>query len=646
MQSPRIRRTRLQAEKEFTIVQERFTGMLKGAIPLTEIGRTKSYRNINFIDFDEYSMVRPGSRLMVSSKPSGTLNASLDHKKAGYVVKLYSSTVYRIDKILKNWTEVVNCSGGTPGGESDLIELEDDAILCAGDMFRIKVSETIPYMYQVNVARPSALLENIGSYTGSEYLYRYLHSFARIEGTGNRNRLSSGAVLILETGTAKEDDVENDYAEAAWATAIGDSGDHEVYYFDVPLTAKQITHHPLYRSKNIGVGGDGNNARFFVWVDDVPACKVLQVTVSGANCTVKSGSRKWVNGDVTCTLKARIGATEYSDTIAGFTSEDVVTLDNPGNIPDGDHTVIIGDGRVMDVTQSGYILHRVSGGTSDTFVSADVGRTAFLSNGAERIILEHIDANNVRVNESATISLAVGATLQKTSGSYAFRRKWNDTVKDDGDTIGEIGLQERILSEQDDYIPLYGYTAMPDCNIGVIDSGFLVAAKRDESRYYYSNIGSKEYVLGQYRADVQIAQIPLSIRDVKVGNSIVLIFMTTRCAYINLKQFVNAGNPDYGEYVAQLAEYILFKEDNIGVIANNSIVSIGTNWMALTNEPAIRITNGYEWSKENYALDMDTGEDAVMDELLSIDHYYGVIAWYDPGPMGGYKLRYDKWEES
>lgn len=620
--------------------------MLKGAVPLTEISRTKAYRNINFIDFDEYSMVRPGSRLMVSTKPSGTLNASLDHIKAGYVVKLYSNTVYRIDKIMENWTEVVNISGGTPGGESDLIELEDDAILCAGDIFKIRISETIPYMFQVNVARPSTLLENIGTYDGSQYLYRYLHSFARIEGTGNRNRLSSSAEIVLETGTAKEDDVENDYAEAAWVTEIGGAGTHEVYYFDVPLTAKQITHLPLYRSKNIGTGGDGNNARYFVWVDDVPACKALQVTVSGANCTVKAGSVKWVEGDVTCTLKARVGATEYSDTIAGYTSEDVVTLDNPGNIPDGDHTVIIGDGRVMDVVQVGYVLHRVSGGTSDVFVAADVGRTVYLSTGVERIIVEFVDASNVRVNQSATIAFAVGATLQNSAGSYAFRRKWNDTVKDDGDTIGEIGLQERILSEQDDYIPLYGYTAMPDCDIGVVDSGFFVAGDRDTNRYYYSNIGSKEWSLGQYRADIQTAQVPLSIRDMRVGNSIVIVFMTNRCAYINLKQFVNAGNSDYGEYVAQLAEYVLFKEDNIGVIAHNSIVSIGTDWIAITNEPAVRITNGYQWSKENYAIDQNTGADAVMDELMSIDHYYGVIAWFDPGPMGGYKFRYDRWEES
>lgn len=619
--------------------------MLKGDEPPSELETTKAWRNRNWIDRGEHSDVRPGSRLVVSSKPSGTLNASFDHRKAGYVLKLYGSSVYRIDKRLENWTEVVNCSGGTPGGESRFSALGDDAILCAGPIFRVAVSESIPYMYQCNLARPSSLLTNIGTYTGAEYLYRYLTAFARIEGTGNRNRFSNGAELVLETGTAKEAGVERDYAEAAFATAIG-SGTHSIYDFEVPIAAKQVTHMPLYRSKNIGTGGDGNNARYFVWCDDVPVCKVLDVTVSGATCTIRSGSVSFVEGDVSCTLKARIGATEYSDTISAYTSGSIVTLANPGNIPDGDHTVIIGDGRVMQVTQAGFTLHRVAGGTTDVFVAADVGRTTYLASGAERIITAFIDADNVRVNVSANVSSITGATIQKSSGTYAFKRKWNDTVKDDGDTIGEVGLQERMLSQQPEYIPLYGYTAIPDSNVGIIDSGFFVAAERDESRYYYSNIGSKEWSIGQYRADVQTAKLPLSIREMLVGNGVVCVFMTTRCAWISLKQFSNAGNPDVGEFVAQLAEYTLFKEDRIGVIAHNSIASVGNKWIALTSEPAIRLTNGSEWEPENLAIDQQTGSGAVMDELMRIDHYYGVIGWYAPGPYGGYKLQYDKWVES
>lgn len=645
MQSPRRQISRVEAQREFMIRQEKFTGMLKGDEPPSELETTKSWRNRNWIDRGEHADVRAGSRLVVSSKPSGTLNASFDHRKAGYVLKLYSSTVYRLDKRLENWIEIVNCSGGTPGGESRFSALGDDAILCSGDIFRIAVSEAIPYMYQCNLARPSALLTNIGTYTGAEYLYRYLTAFARIEGSGNRNRFSDGAELVLETGTAKEAGVERDYAEAAFATEIG-SGTHSIYHFQVPFAAKQVTHMPLYRSKNIGVDGDGNNARYFTWVDDVPACKVLDVTVSGATCTIRSGSVGFVEGDVSCTLKARSGATEYSDTISAYTSSSEVTLATPGNIPDGDHTVIIGDGRVMMVTQAGYTLHRVTGGTSDVFVAADVGRTIYLSSGVERIITAFIDANNVRVNVNASISAVTGATLQKSSGEYAFKRKWNDTVKDDGDTIGEIGLQERVLSSQPEYIPLYGYTAMGDCDVGIIDSGFFVATDRDSSRYYYSNIGSKEWSIGQYRADVQTAKLPLSVRELLVGNGVVCIFMTTRCAWLNLKQFSNAGNPDVGEFIAQLAEYTLFKEDNIGVIAHNSIDSVGGQWIALTNEPAIRITNGFEWGAENMAIDPNTGSGAVMDEIMRIDHYYGVIGWYTPGPYGGYKLQYDKWVES
>jgi hypothetical protein len=574
---------------------------------------------------------------------AGIINASLDHRKHKRIVKLYGKRVYASEKILDQYNEVLNLETTDPIDQRcTIVESGDAAVLASGDIFRVVLDDSFYYMYKLSCPVPTILLTDINESVTLLYGYHYVFSFGRISGSGYRNRLTENCQLVLESGTCKNPAEEKYYSEVFFDYPIGVdlSHDHILSIFTLPIALQSITHFTLYRTKNIGVstGGTGNNSVFFIWDDDIPVAKAFQIVVNGDVATIINSIDKYSINDVGCTLRVNAAGTRTA-VIESFVSENVVNLVTGHSLNVGVENVAIGEGRVMVISQSNYLITRESG---DAFVIEDEGRTLFLQGGVEIIINRFIDADHVETPTKDTISSHV-CTIQLNTGTFAFRRKFNDSIMDDCVGIGEIGLTERILSQRDIYIPQVNFDPIPASNIVVSDSGFSIFSQRDGNDYWYSNIGYKPYIEGQYRADHQFAKLRVSIRDIRIMPATAIILCNGKTYTISLNVTIpNIGNADVGEYVQKLTE-ASEADGEIGVIYFRTIAFINASLLiAVTTEPAVRKFDGHAWSQVNYAISSN-GLPAVMEDLNKLDPNFELIGWYSH--MGGYKISAKKWEE-
>lgn len=573
---------------------------------------------------------------------AGNLRAVLDHKKQSLILKQYGRNVYVSEKILESYNQVICIDSVTPTNAVARFTAEgDNAILAASDIFRIVLDEDYYYMYRINAPLPSVIITDVNESPGIGYGYRGYYSLARIVGTGNRNRLTDNVELVWESGTSKNPDQEKQYGEYYFATAIGDdlTQNHVIEYLTCPIGVQHATHFPYYRTKNIGenTGGNGNDKAFYVWAEDVPVAKALSITVAGNVATIAGGQNEFVIGDVGCTLRSDFAGTRIG-VIDSFVSGTQVNL-AVGHTLNAADDVCLGEGRMMTITQTNRLVTRSAG---DVYVIADEGKTIYFGDGGSDVIVRWIDANNVEVAHTDT-KASMASTIQRTAGTYAFRRKWNDTILDDGDKVGEIGLNERILSQRDLYIPQFNFEPLPSADIVIVDSGFVITAKRDEVSFYYSHIGAKPYNAGMYRIEQQFGKLPVSIRDIVVMPALA-IFLSPKNTYnLNLNVPIpNVGNENIGEFIQKLVEPSEV-DGKIGVTAWQTLSYINASlFIAFTSEPGIRYFNGQSWSQRNYALE-ETGDPAVMDDLLKVDPFYGIIAWYSY--KGGYKISFSQWRK-
>jgi len=572
---------------------------------------------------------------------AGIIRASLDHNKELCIVKQYGRRVYVSNKMIEEYIEVLNLEIYDPVDiDCRLVESGSNAILAASYIYRIVLNADFYYMYRLNCPVPTTLITDVNETGVLVYGYRYVSGYGRIEGTNIRNRLTNGASLVLETGTVIDPVQEKYFGEVFFQHAIGAdlTQNHVIYYLQVPVNCQSINFHTLYRTKNIGIttGGAGNNKAFFVWADDVPVAKPMSITVAANVATIVAGQAGWVYGDVGCTLRVDAAGTR-SAVIASYISANQVNLVG-GHTLGAVENVAIGAGRVMTASQTGHMITKIAG---DDFVLNDEGRTFYWGDGGEIIIRRYIDVNNVESATSETHAAQAG-TIQLNAGDYGFRRKWNDTILDDGVAVGEIGLVERILSQRDFYIPQINYRPVPSSNIVVTGTGFTIFADRDDSDYWYSNIGYKPYIEGQYRADHQFGSLKTAIRTIEYMPSLAIIISADKVYILALNVPIpNVGNADVGEYIQKLTE-ATEAESAIGVIHYKTIAYISSSlFIAVTNEPSVRKFNGHSWSPENFAVSAN-GLPAVMDDLNKIDSSFDVIGWYSQ--MDGYKIYAYKWQ--
>lgn len=571
------------------------------------------------------------------------IGAVLDHHKEERVVKLYGRRVYVAQRNLESYEQVINLESVVPTGIGRMIENDSNVTLAAGPIFRIVLDGDFYYMYRLNASVPQIIITDVNEQAGiREHGYRYYYSCARIEGTGNRNRVTADALLVLETGTCKDENEEQQFGEVFFASAIGVdvTQDHVIGTLTLPIANQSISHYPLYRTKNFGTntGGEGVNKAYFVYADDVPVCKAFNITVVGNIATIVPGQNEFVQGDVGCTLRT-------DD--AGTRTAVIDTYTDPNNvILVGGHTLLaaeevaIGGGRVMTASQTGLLITRTA---HNTFVRADEGRTFYWGNGEVSVIRRWIDANNVEAAFPNTIA-AMAGTIQLNAGTRAFYRNWNDTIQDDGDAVGEVGLQERILSQQDLYIPLFNYRPIPLSDIVITSDGFSIFAIRDGVDYWYSNIGAKDYSEGQYRIEQQFGKLIDPVREIKVMPGMAIFITPTRTYNMNLNVPINnVGEESVGEFIQKLTEPAEVDGD-IGVIHWQTIRKVNASlFIAVTSEPAVRLFNGQSWGEVNLAIEQN-GDEAVMVDLNKMDSFYNLIAWFSY--LSGYKIRASKWEDA
>jgi len=627
---------------EFEVPKSQLTfyGMITGE-PASQISQGRSAKNINCVDYGGYSKVRPGSRLYSDSIPSGTIYGKCDHKKAGVIVWQIGGSVYVSDKEMETFTEVLNVSSSTLTGYATIVPDGDDCIIASeGGIMRVVLDGDNYYMYAVNAPIPDTLITDVAKSATKVYGYYVIYSALKINGTGNRDRAGDDEIE-WESGTCNPHTDDKEYGEVFFDTEIGadEAVNHVVGDLTLADGVNHATHFGVSRTKDIGengvsasVEGIGNQADYVVWDVDVAVAQVFVGSITGNVLTLIVGVNEFRLHDAGSVLYDAAG---NSGTIESYDSGTQVTLEAGHTLGTGDVLVAIGGGRIINGTQAGNEFTRTGG---DTFAAADVGLPVFRIDGTTAYIEAYSDANTVTLSDSRFDLIPI--TLKPTVGN--FTRKVNLITPDKPQGDGRISLNDRILSKSDLYIPRRYFDPIPSMNMLVIDSGFAILMQRDTSRYYYSQIGDKRYCLGYYRKTIQSRKIEAKARILIDSNGVTGIICSNKSYSLPLNNAVNAGRESVGEYVAMLQEPFVIHEE-IGCYHWRSLRQIRPNvWFGLTSEPAFRTFDGNGWSVPNYAVDQQSGEDAVGPEIEAIDHTYEVVAAYTP--QDGYLIWYKKYE--
>ncbi len=607
-----------------------------------------------------YSNAIAGTAITISTIGSGfkvyygEINGYYDHVESGKLVFVLGSSVYVADKELRSLTRVANTSEVRPSGVCMISSLDTDAVIFSDSgIFKVFLEGPYYYVDLINKPVPSVLITDINQVAPDTiYGYLYLYSIALLSEAGNSNRLT--AQILSESGTCQNESVK-DYGECFFTSPVGENlaNTHIIGTLTLPNAVNNITHFPLYRTRNIGelsggagtdVSSEGNRRDLFVWTADIPVAKVFMVdsTTVAADGRIKiagAATNKFTINDIGSVLRPFEG---YNYTISGFISENEVSvvLTSGSWVVGSSVEVSIGGGRTSFATQSGDSFTSYE----SLFVVSDVGKLIFLSDGSTRRVKKYVSGTNVLVVEEIDIaSNAAAFTIKPVSGN--FTRKWNDTTPDDSQGDGRVSLSDTYLlanEGSDQYVPRRFAIPIPNGNVGVIENGYMICSKRGEGKYYYSQIGDKPYTIGYYNPPIQTRKINGAISYMVVFPSKVIILSYDKTFILFLNSATNSGRTSVGEVVMELptAECIDAKR---GVRAWQTVKFKNQNLMfALTNDSAMRYFDGTSWSVEDLAL--SNGYDAVSKKFLKkADQSVSINSFYSNN--AGLKLWFRKWDE-
>lgn len=646
----RTLKNKYQAEKEITIVNNRFNGQSID-LPASKLPVGVSEKNINLIDRGSFTEGRPGSKLYTETNSpvhvTQIIYGRIQHKEKNLIISAINDDsgikIYVSDIALSYYEEVFLMKGVSFSGRVKIIEYNSDAVLvCDDGVYLLVLSDDFKYVRKMNIAVPSTLITGVVETLTEIYGHRYLISFMQRphDAPGTWDRLTEGYPPTFESGTTGIDSTGKDYGEvfftnpctpAATGNIIGEivvpcSTDSDMY---------TVTDIGIYRTKNIGentdppgtgLGGIDNNPAFAVWAKDIPVAKAFKGSQSSTTVTLTQGEIS--ADDIGCTLTWDDDDTAVITDVASSTSFTVDT-----GYTKSDQLASIGGGRMFSMFQSGNRIRITS--TADYFDSDDAGKPIFLAGGSVIWVKEYLTTIQATAAFDAEIN-EIAATMSPVSGNFS--RKYNDTVYDDGRNYNTIGLQQRIESQQQIYWPKRYFTPIPSGDIGKIDAGFLFVATRGETDWWYSQIGDKKYCLGYYRQDHQKENADTYISEIlNVGGNLT-IFFTDLTKAINPKSSIDIGNNDVGEAVFKIPQST--EVAKIGISLWKSIAFKDKIIYAITNEPAVRSFNGVSWSAENYA------SERVQKYIEAIDVDSNIEAVYIPGRFGGYHIWFSKWKDS
>jgi len=648
--SVRNPKTQRQAERSVVKKQGRFRGMLSG-IPSSDMPAGYSAKNSNLIDMGGWTEGRPGTRpYTTTALPTGQLRARCEHNRADVLVMQYGTTLYVVNKAMTVFTEVVNISGVTPADSSGtLVPRGEDAVL-ANDNGAFLVVLDDPngyyYMLRLNIPLPEHLVNDQAETASESYGYRYIYALALLDGTGVRTRQSDNAEIVLESATCRVDGQNKDYGECFYETPVGEdlTTDHVVGPFIVPKDVYEITHIPLYRTKNIGIAsggvnptveGVGNRYDLMVWVDDIPVAQAFTARLAGNTLTASIGV--FTRNMVGCALYDAQGGN--NDTIVTYLNSHQVTITGAGTIPGGDQELAIGHGRVMRASQTGTTITRLAG---DQFVASDVGKRKFWADGGESVIVSVDTVAQTAQAAWGAAHASQASTLAPTLGT--FWRLYNDTTLDDSGGTARDSLQARVDADSTYYIPRRFMRPIDNCNMVGIGGGFAVWMNRDSATYQFTQTGDKPYAIGYYRPVDQEGELEDGVRLIISAPSLMVLMAVRRTYGLQLTATLDTGRTEVGENVYSLQPPVTLDE-NVGVWFWQSVVPVGAGrFIAVTSEPGVRMWQDGRWGDVDYALDEKTGLDAIKKEYLQrVDPFYGCVATYTE--EDGYEVWFYRWEE-
>lgn len=603
-----------------------------------------------------YANAIAGTKINISTSGTGIvflgkMNGYYDHVESGKVVLVFGNNVFISEKNLRTLSRVTPVGFVRPSGINTIVSHDTDAIIFSeSGIFKVFLAGSFYYMDKINKPVPSVLITDINQVLPATiYGYLYLYSLATLDSAGNSSRLDS--VILFESGTSQNESVK-DYGECFFDTPVGVNlaNNHIIGTFTVPDDVSNITHFPLYRSRNIGeysggagtdVSSEGNRRDLLVWDADIPVAKSFVGSFNSGTgvFTIAGSNNKFTRNDIGSVLKDTAGNTR---TITVFTNDSTVTTTAlSGSWSTGTVYCFIGNGRGGQCSQSGNIITLTINAASNLSAN-DIGTLIFVSDGTTRRIKNVISTTSAEVVETGDFT-DLSVTYKPSSGNFS--RKWNDTLPDDSQGDGRISLSDMyaLANEGSDiYVPRRFAIPIPNSNLGVIENGFMIAAQRGTGRYYYSQIGDKPYTMGYYNPPYQTRKINGSINFMVVFPSKVIMMLLDKTYALILNSATNSGRSAVGEVIMELptAECIDHKR---GVKAWQTIRFKNQNLLfALTNDLAMRYFDGSSWSNED--LGFVEGKDAVSYKYLKkIDQSVGINAFYSTS--SGLKLWFRKWEE-
>lgn len=603
-----------------------------------------------------YANAIAGTKINISTSGTGIvflgkMNGYYDHVESGKVVLVFGNNVFISEKNLRTLSRVTPVGFVRPSGINTIVSHDTDAIIFSeSGIFKVFLAGSFYYMDKINKPVPSVLITDINQVLPATiYGYLYLYSLATLDSAGNSSRLDS--VILFESGTSQNESVK-DYGECFFDTPVGVNlaNNHIIGTFTVPDDVSNITHFPLYRSRNIGeysggagtdVSSEGNRRDLLVWDADIPVAKSFVGSFNSGTgvFTIAGSNNKFTRNDIGSVLKDTAGNTR---TITVFTNDSTVTTTAlSGSWSTGTVYCFIGNGRGGQCSQSGNIITLIINAASNLSAN-DIGTLIFVSDGTTRRIKNVISTTSAEVVETGDFT-DLSVTYKPSSGNFS--RKWNDTLPDDSQGDGRISLSDMyaLANEGSDiYVPRRFAIPIPNSNLGVIENGFMIAAQRGTGRYYYSQIGDKPYTMGYYNPPYQTRKINGFINFMVVFPSKVIMMLLDKTYALILNSATNSGRSAVGEVIMELptAECIDHKR---GVKAWQTIRFKNQNLLfALTNDLAMRYFDGSSWSNED--LGFVEGKDAVSYKYLKkIDQSVGINAFYSTS--SGLKLWFRKWEE-
>ena len=257
----------------------------------------------------------------------------------------------------------------------------------------------------------------------------------------------------------------------------------------------------------------------------------------------------------------------------------------------------IGGGDVFRASQSGYIVTREGG---EEFTADDVGETIWWSSDYSSIIEEFIDADTVRVRDSAERDTQ-GLTMAPISRMITDLTN-DETIRNRFDELYVGALRHRF------------HYQMPNVNIGEVVPGFMVTAIRNASFVYYCQLGSSlKYLSGYHLPNRQISdKIEESIQTIKVAPNKVIIWCkgSTWQAPTNDARILTL--PEFGESFAVLFFDVV--DNNQGITDTGSIEKVESSVFEMVlSDNSVR-----QFDLFKYGIDLtvsSTGQDIIKNDL-------------------------------